>query len=77
MFLFETKFCHELHNLFSSRKDRIATFEGCFAEESLENSRFVVTLRLPFAIRHRDLVKVSEERVHPVEGLLVALCSSL
>ena len=65
--LLELESFYELKDFIKSSKHGIGAFEWRFSEESFKHSRLVVSLGFPLCVAHRDLVKISEQRVHVVE----------
>ena len=55
-------------NLIQPDKDSKLSSEGILSKEELEDSRIVVPIVLPVSVRHRDLVKIREERCHETVG---------
>ena len=61
--------------LVETGKDRVGSVKGTLAMEQLKDGWIVVLATLPVRIRHGDLVRIRQERIHErVGGWLQLQC---
>ena len=63
----------ETKHFLQSGEDGELPREWMLAEEQIEHAELVLTLRLPVRVRHRDLIQVSQHRVHQARSGLIGI----